>query len=185
MESAALRPTHPLPRLARVGLTGALLALAAGAWVLTGDRMEGMDASPAADLGQPGWFAVSWVVMMAAMMVPSLVPAALVFARAGERTVAAFVVAYLAAWAASGLVAYALIDALRSIDAAFLAWDQAGRYIDAGVLLAAAAYQLTAVKDTCLRRCRTPLSLASEERPGAGGETSRPAQPPSGDRAWS
>ena len=46
MESATLRPAPPLPRLTRVGLTGALLALAATAWVLTGDRMSGMDAAP-------------------------------------------------------------------------------------------------------------------------------------------
>jgi hypothetical protein len=61
MESATLRPAPPLPRLTRVELTGALLALAATAWVLTGDRMSGMDAAPGTDLvtwaGSPsaGW----------------------------------------------------------------------------------------------------------------------------------
>ena len=44
--------------------------------------------------------------MMAAMMLPSLVPAALAFARAGERTVAAFVAGYAGVWTAAGLVAY-------------------------------------------------------------------------------
>jgi predicted metal-binding membrane protein len=169
MESVTLRPTSPPSGLTRLGLIGALLALAAGAWVLTGDRMEGMAAAPGADLGDLGWFAVSWLLMMAAMMLPSLVPAALAFARAGERTVAAFVVGYLAAWTAAGLVAYLLFEAVRSLDLAFLAWDRAGRYVAAGLILAAAAYQLTAAKAGCLQRCRTPLRLAGEERPGAGG----------------
>ena len=164
-------PASPLklPPLTRVGLVGALLAVAAGAWVLTGDRMEGMDAAPGADLGDLGWLAVTWLLMMAAMMLPSLVPAALAFARAGERTVAPFVGGYLAAWTAAGLVAYVLFEAVRSLDVAFLAWDRAGRYVAAGVILAAAAYQLSAAKAGCLQRCRTPLRLAREEPGGAGG----------------
>jgi predicted metal-binding membrane protein len=164
-------PASPLklPPLTRVGLVGALLAVAAGAWVLTGDRMEGMDAAPGADLGDLGWFAVTWLLMMAAMMLPSLVPAALAFARAGERTVAPFVGGYLAAWTAAGLVAYVLFEAVRSLDVAFLAWDRAGRYVAAGVILAAAAYQLSAAKAGCLQRCRTPLRLAREQHGGAGG----------------
>lgn len=164
-------PASPLklPGLTRVGVVGALLAVAAGAWVLTGDRMEGMDAAPGADLGDLGWFAVTWLLMMAAMMLPSLVPAALAFGRAGERTVAPFVAGYLAAWTAAGLGAYVLFEAVRSPDVAFLAWDRAGRYVAAGVILAAAAYQLTAAKAGCLQRCRTPLRLAREEPGGAGG----------------
>ena len=107
--------------------------------------------------------------MMAAMMLPSLVPAALAFARGGERRVAAFVVGYLAAWTAAGLVAYLLLEAVRAHAVPFLAWDRAGRYVAAGVILAAAGYQLTAAKARCLQRCRIPLSLAGEARPGAGG----------------
>src|SRR5450755_63074 len=106
--------------------------------------------------------------MMAAMMLPSLVPAAVAFARGGERRVAAFIVGYLAAWTAAGLVAYLLLEAVRALDLPFLAWDRAGRYVATGVILAAAGYQLTAAKARCLQRCRTPLSQAGEARPGAG-----------------
>jgi predicted metal-binding membrane protein len=169
MESVTLRHPPPLPSLTRVGLMVALVALAAGAWLLTGDRMDGMDAGPGTHLGDLGWFAVSWLLMMAAMMLPSLVPAALAFARAGRRAVAPFVVGYLTAWTAAGLVAYLLFDAVRSLDVAFLAWDGAGRHVAAGVVLVAAAYQFTAAKAGCLERCRNPLKLASEERPGAVG----------------
>jgi predicted metal-binding membrane protein len=162
MESVSLRP----PGLTRVGLIGVLLALAGGAWVLTGNRMAGMDAAPGTDLGELRWFAVSWLLMMAAMMLPSLVPAALVFAGAGGRTVAAFVVSYLAVWTTVGLLAYLAIESMRSLDLPFLAWDQTGRYLAAGLILTAAAYQISAAKGRCLDRCRSPLR---EERPGAGG----------------
>ncbi|MCW3064894.1 MAG: Protein of unknown function transrane, metal-binding protein, partial [Solirubrobacterales bacterium] len=148
--SAALRSTPPLPRPTTAGVAAALLALAAGAWVLTADRMAGMDAGPGTALGGVGWFAVSWLVMMAAMMLPSLVPAALASARAGGRTVASFVTGYLAAWTAAGLVAYGAFDAVRALDPAFLGWDRAGRYVAAGVILLAASYQLTAAKADCL-----------------------------------
>jgi predicted metal-binding membrane protein len=126
-----------------------LLVLAAVAWVLTGDRMDGMDAGPGTELGAVGWFSVSWLLMMAAMMLPSVVPAA-------RRGVAPFVSGYLAAWTAAGLVAYLLFDAVRSLDLSFLAWDSAGRYVAAGAILVAAGYQLTPAKGRCLDRCRTP-----------------------------
>jgi predicted metal-binding membrane protein len=155
-----------LPGLARVGVIGGLLALAAGAWVLTGGRMGGMDAGPGTELGALGWFAVSWLLMMAAMMLPSLVPAALAFARTSDRTVAPFVTGYLAVWTAAGVVAYALFEALRSLDVAFVAWDRAGQYVAAGVILAAAAYQLTAAKARCLDRCRTPVGAIAGLRGG-------------------
>jgi predicted metal-binding membrane protein len=160
MESAALRSTRPLPRPVPAGLAAAFLALAAGAWLLTADRMAGMDAGPGTALGGLGWFAVSWLVMTAAMMLPSLVPAALAAARAGGRTVAPFVMGYLAAWTAAGVVAYGAFDAVRALDPAFLGWDRAGRYVAAGVILLAAGYQLTAAKADCLDRCRTPARLA-------------------------
>jgi predicted metal-binding membrane protein len=129
----------------------ALVAAAAGAWVVTGGRMNGMDAGPGTPLGTLGWFAVSWFVMMAAMMLPALT-------RVRERRVAAFAVGYLVAWTTAGVVAYLLFDAVRYLDPPFLAWDRAGRYVAAGVILAAACYQLTTAKGRCLDRCRTPAA---------------------------
>jgi predicted metal-binding membrane protein len=103
------------------------------------------------------------------MMLPALVPAALAVARAGERTAAAFVLGYLGAWTAAGLVAYLPYEAVRALDPAVLGWDRAGRHVAAGVILAAAAYQLTAAKAGCLDRCRTPPRPPGEERPAGGG----------------
>jgi predicted metal-binding membrane protein len=59
---------------------------------------------------------------------------------------------------------------VRSLDIGFLAWDDAGRYVAAGVLLAAALYEFTPLKDACLGKCREPLpSLRQAWRPGSLG----------------
>ncbi len=63
---------------------------------------------------------------------------------------------YFAAWVGAGLVAYAVFEAVRSDHISWLAWDRGGRWVAAGVILVAAAYQLTAQKGACLDRCRTP-----------------------------
>ena len=123
--------------------------------------MDGMDAGPGTALGGLGWFLVSWAVMMAAMMLPATAPMAVAHVarsarRRRGRATLAFVAGYLLAWSAAGLVAYALIEGVRSLDLGFLAWDEAGRYVAGGAILAAALFQLTPAKDACLRRCRDP-----------------------------
>src|SRR5207248_10381732 len=49
-------------------------------------------------------------------------------------------------------------------------WHRGGRYVAGAVLVAAAAYQLTPLKDACLTRCRSPFHFFTESwRDGAGG----------------
>jgi predicted metal-binding membrane protein len=123
-----------------------LLGAAAISWLVTVDRMDGMDMGPGTDLGGFGWFAGVWAVMMAAMMLPSLLPKATLPFAAG----------FLAPWIAAGVVAYAVVEGVRSIDPAFLAWDDAGRYIAAAVIAGAALWQLTPAKRACIAHCRAP-----------------------------
>jgi predicted metal-binding membrane protein len=169
--SPVRRAAAPLPAAAQIALVVGLLALAAGCWVLTGDRMDGMDAGPGTALGGLGWFLVSWAVMMAAMMLPATAPMAVAHARlrpaARGRATLAFVGGYLLAWSAAGLVAYALIEGVRALDLGFLAWDEAGRYVAGAAILAAALFQLTPVKDACLRRCRDPHAARNGLEHGA------------------
>jgi predicted metal-binding membrane protein len=124
-----------------------------------------MDAGPGTALGGLGWFLVSWVVMMGAMMLPATASMAVAHARdrpaARARATLTFVAGYLLAWSAAGLVAYAIVEGVRSLDLGFLAWDEAGRYIAGGAILAAALFQLTPLKDVCLRRCRDPRAARS------------------------
>jgi predicted metal-binding membrane protein len=61
---------------------------------------------------------------------------------------------YLLAWAAFGVVAYALVEGVRALGLGPLEWARAGRYVAGGIVLAAALYELTAPKRSCLRRCR-------------------------------
>jgi predicted metal-binding membrane protein len=115
--------------------------------------------------------------MMAAMMLPSLVPRALTYAgasrdaRASSSTAAtcAFAAGYLLTWVGVGVLAYALIQGVRSLDLSWLAWDEGGQYVAAGVILGAALYELTPAKSTCLRRCRDPELVTRHWRPGLSG----------------
>jgi predicted metal-binding membrane protein len=47
----------------------------------------------------------------------------------------------------------------RSLSIGALSWDEAGPYVAGGVVVLAAVYQLTPLKDVCLRHCRGPLSF--------------------------
>ena len=180
MASATLHRAPPLPARLQAALVALLLVVAGGAWALTGDRMSGMDAGPGTELGGLGWFIVVWATMMAAMMLPAVVPITLAHARIrqGGRDGASapaigasalFVAGYLVSWAAAGLVAYAIFEGVRALDLGFLAWDEAGRYVAAGVILGAALYQLTAPKDACLRHCRSPALLLEHWHRGRRG----------------
>src|SRR2546423_14201066 len=72
--------SRPVP-LAALLLAGALVA-----WIITVQRMLGMDAGPGTDLGGVGWFVGIWETMMAAMMMPSAATKEMLFSRvSGER----------------------------------------------------------------------------------------------------
>jgi len=157
----------------RLVTVGALVILAIVAWAITGERMAGMDAGPGTDLGTLGFYLTSWVVMMAAMMFPSVAPLVAIYAglQRGRRAKAmpapagatSFLVAgYLVTWTAAGLAAFGLFAAGRAVLGDQLAWDAGGRWVAAGVLLAAAAYEFTPLKNACLTRCRGPLSFILE-----------------------
>jgi predicted metal-binding membrane protein len=115
------------------------------------------------------------------MMFPSIAPMIVMYARIedgkrqqGESTesgaTAVFVAGYLLTWTAAGLVGYAIIEGGRALDLGFLAWDSGGPYVAGAVIVAAAIYQLTPLKDVCLRHCRSPMMfLLTRWRPGRAG----------------
>ena len=154
---ASVRVGALTPR--RQALVGAsLLGAALVAWIVSVERMRGMDAGPGTDLGGLGWYVGIWLTMTAAMMLPSVAPTVLMFARIrpGGHTWA-FVVGYLLAWTGYGLIAYALYRAVRALAPSFVAWDEHGPWVAGGALVAAGLYQLTPLKRACLRHCRSPL----------------------------
>jgi predicted metal-binding membrane protein len=152
---------------ARAGLLAVLLGAALVAWLVTLQRMRGMDAGPGTDLGALGWYLGSWVAMSAAMMLPSEAPTVLIFGRTrGGAQVGEFVTGYLLAWTAYGLLAYAAYRGIRAAAPSFLAWDERGPWVAGGALAAAGLYQATPLKTACLRHCRSPLQFLLRGRPG-------------------
>jgi predicted metal-binding membrane protein len=170
MEAATLGRTPPRSAPVQVALVASLLVVAAGAWAVTGDRMGGMDAGPGTALGGLGWFAVVWVTMMAAMMLPSIAPMVLGHARVQIGATPAFVAGYLLTWGAVGMLGWALVEGIGSLDLGVLAWDEAGPYVAGGAILTAAIYQFSPLKKRSLRRCRNPRAFVFEHwRPGRVG----------------
>jgi predicted metal-binding membrane protein len=178
MPSVALPRTRP--QQGALLLIGLLLGLALIAWLLSVGRMAGMDAGPGTDPGELGFYLTTWVVMMAAMMFPSIAPMVLAHAavergratRGMEQSgaTAAFVAGYLVCWTAFGLGAYLLLELGRALRLGILSWDRGGPYFAGAVIVVAAAYELTPLKDACLAKCRGPLDFVPGHwRDGLGG----------------
>lgn len=146
---------------ARLGVVALMLGVTALAWVLTVSQMAGMDSGPGGNLGALLWFVGVWVVMMAAMMFPSLAPTVALYTRMTRRRgfdrALLFAGGYLLVWGAAGVLAYGMFELGRNLFGAQLAWDEGGRSFAASVLMLAALYQLTPLKDACLGKCRSPL----------------------------
>lgn len=158
----------------RVATHAALLLAAAVAWgVVAGAPGTGSDGSSLA------LFLVTWVVMMAAMMFPSVAPMVATFVSvqrgrlargmpAARGGTALFVGGYLVAWSAIGLAVAALPLVGNLADPMF--WHDNTRWLVAGTLVAAAAYELTPWKQACLRKCRGPMAFVVHSwRHGHGG----------------
>jgi len=147
----------------RLGLVSLLLLLAALGWWWTADRMAGMDLGPGTDLGTLGWFVGVWVVMMAAMMFPSVSPTVALYAqmtrRGGPVRPLLFGTGYLFVWGLAGVLAYGVYEWGRSLFGTDLRWNTGGRWLAGVVLLVAALYEFTPLKDVCLQKCRTPVGF--------------------------
>lgn len=156
-------------------LAGALLALAAGAWLLTAVlAMPGMQSGvltgmrPMGETGggtEPGAVALflgTWMLMMAAMMLPAVTPfmvgmRRLLGARSGGGTMGALTAGYLLVWGLAGVLGLVVVQAFESL--AMRGDSVVAVRAGAAVLLAAGVYQFTPLKHWCLVRCRSPLAL--------------------------
>jgi predicted metal-binding membrane protein len=129
----------------------ATVGLGAAAWILTIQRMRGMDMGVATQLGSLLSFLALWVPMMAAMMLPGLAPSARRIARAGGGVldVARYVGSYLAIWAVFGI-------------AVFWLYRPHGTAVAGVFVLAAGLYELTPVKRRFRKMCRARASTGLE-----------------------
>lgn len=167
--TATTRPSLP-PAVVRQrnAILAALLGLAAVGWVVFLNQARqptAMGHAMGPDLTMGGsWplFLAMWVAMMVAMMFPAAAPMVVMYGRmrrSDPLSVSLFTGTYIALWFAFGTVAYllsALVEAgARRSDWVAMNWGRAG----GALLLIAGIYQLTPLKDICLRQCRTPLSF--------------------------
>ena len=120
-----------------------------------------------------------WWTMMIGMMVPSAAPMVLLFGNVQRRQLAAesprlrvalFTAGYLAIWGAFSLLAAVAqlaltkLGLLAPLDLTVTTW------LGAVLVALAGVYQLTPLKNACLRRCRSPAEfLSSHWRRGNAG----------------
>jgi predicted metal-binding membrane protein len=151
-------------------LTAALLlVVAALAWARVllspmDDDMAGMGMVMTPTVAEGLAYVAAWAVMMAAMMLPSALPMIGLYAATqrnaspGGRvvSVALFTAIYLGLWALTGVPIYLGSVALSAVTPKALA------YASAGVLIIAGIFQLSPLKQVCLRHCRSPLGFLFE-----------------------
>lgn len=169
MDRASQAPTLP-PAVARQRsvILVVLLGLAVAGWIVflrQSRDTSGMGGGMGPDLTMGrSWpvFASTWVAMMVAMMFPAAAPMIVMYGRirrSDPSSVALFTGAYIVLWFAFGAIAY-LVSAAVETGAQESAWVAThwGR-VGGGLLILAGIYQVTPLKDICLRHCRSPLAF--------------------------
>ena len=113
-------------------------------------------------------YSLAWLLMIAAMMLPTTLPLLGIFSRMtasrpdADALLARVVLGYAVAWLGFGLLAHGL-DSVLHLAAAKADWLVArGELVGALVLVAAGAFQFSALKYRCLERCRTPFAFVNE-----------------------
>jgi predicted metal-binding membrane protein len=155
-----------------------LLLIAAAAWVSVIASSAGgpdmmMTMPMPATFADGLAFVASWAIMMTAMMLPSALPMIALYGavhrgEAGQAVggvpVAVFVLVYLVLWAATGIPVYLAHTALMRLA------GPAFSYAVAAILVVGGLFQLSPLKQACLRTCRSPLGfLLSHWRAGLWG----------------
>lgn len=163
-----------LPRVERTLLAGGIATVTLLCWsYLLGRTTPAMHA---ADHGL-AMTLVMWAVMMCGMMLPGAAPMLLTYERVSSRMrrghlgrTLLFAAAYLALWMGVSFVGAAGQIELRATGMLSHLGASTRPLLSAVLLLTAGAYQLSPLKQACLRRCRTPMGfMLTEWRPGARG----------------
>lgn len=126
--------------------------------------------------GHAGIMLAMWWFMMVAMMLPSAAPTILLAAALNRRSngdrppygaAGFFTAGYLLAWLFFSAVAVATQWTLERSDLLSFMMQSTSSNLTGGLLLAAGLWQLTPIKQACLRHCRSPVEyLTRHRRPG-------------------
>jgi len=166
------------------------VCLASWLYILTGAGMDTGEMTPMSSgalmtmklTWTPAYFTlmlVMWWVMMVAMMLPSAAPIVLLFGTINRKSqqqsrpyvpTGFFAAGYLVTWGGFSLIAVLLQWGLEQLALLSPMMQTTSSYFGATLFLAAGVYQLTPLKQSCLRHCRSPLGfLAHHWRLGSGG----------------
>jgi predicted metal-binding membrane protein len=173
----------------RLAVSGGLGGITVAAWVyivVTAHRMatgsggmSGQSMPPTMDAmtGVKPWTATEfgltfamWALMMVAMMVPTAAPMTLMYAAVVRKAAAqhnplaptfVFVAGYITMWAIFSLVATVAQHALDQAALLSPMMVSASARVGAAILIAAGLYQLTPLKNACLKNCRAPAHFMS------------------------
>jgi predicted metal-binding membrane protein len=109
-----------------------------------------------------------WAVMMTAMMLPSASPVLMLYGTVARRSavdtspspqIYALAAGYLVVWTAFSLGATALQRVLAKLLILSSMMEVTNPVMGATLLLVAGVYQLTPIKQACLRTCQSPLGF--------------------------
>jgi predicted metal-binding membrane protein len=155
LTSRVIRHERALIAVSLAGLT------ALGWWYLLSRAETGMGM-----MGPPplAALALMWWLMMAAMMLPSAAPAIMLYARVREtrgedRAIAqtwVFLAGYLLVW-----LLFSIAAALAQSLLTGASMSLGNRFAQGAVLIAAGLYQLSPLKSSCVRQCRSPAVFMS------------------------
>jgi len=183
------KATLALPTRERLFVIAGLAGIVIISWaylVVEAGRMGGLPSDMAAmvelrprDATGLVLLFLMWAVMMVAMMIPSALPMILFHAAVVRKmesghsfaaSVGCFVAGYIAVWTLFSVTATLAQAYLEHLAILLPVMVSNSSQFGGGLLVAAGLYQMTPIKDICLRHCRTPfLFVATQWRDGIGG----------------
>ena len=115
------------------------------------------------DLAGYGKLVLMWALMSTAMMLPTTLPALAAYddlaASGAETKPFALIAGFLAIWWGFSVLAAGVQMALFRADLVSAFGDSRSAILSAALLAMAGAYQFSALKDSCLSKCRAPVSF--------------------------
>ena len=138
------------------------------------DAMDHMAHGSAAGLGLR---IAMWAAMMIGMMIPTALPMTLVYGAVARRArehqsplppTSVFVAGYVVVWSVFSVAAALAQQTLDQASLLSSAMASNNSRLGGALLVAAGVYQLTPLKQSCLRNCRSPAEFLSHYWRGGG-----------------
>ena len=155
-------------------LVGIVLSVAL-AWAYLVDMALGMSGTTMMMAAATPWafgtvvsMIIMWAIMMVGMMLPSASPMILIYAKVVRRKrelgrvtapTPIFVLGYVVVWTIFSIAAGLVQSALQDVALLSPMLVSTSGYLGGGLFVLAGLYQLTPLKNACLRHCRSPMDF--------------------------